>query len=878
MTISPGTRLGPYEIVSLLGVGGMGEVFKARDTRLDRTVALKVLPAAYVADNERRLRFEREARAISSLNHPHICALYDIGNQDSVPFLVMEHLEGETLEDRLRRGPLPLEEALRQAVEIAGALDQAHRHGVIHRDLKPANVMLTRNGVKLLDFGLSKVLEPAAADATSLPTVSQALTVQGTIMGTFQYMAPEQLEGTDADARSDIFAFGVVMYEMVTAKKAFEARSQAGLISAIMTAEPQALSTLRPMVPPVLEHLVKTCLAKDPQARWQTAHDVLLQLTWITETTPQMSAHKPVVARRKHRERLAWASAAALLLALAAISWIHFSQTRASTRLTRFVIPQPENLIYAPGSPPIVSPDGRTIAMIGQNAAGQRAIWLRPLGSLEANPVAGTEGVASSAFWSPDSRYLGFFADGKLLKIDVSEPSPVLLASAVRGLGGTWNRAGLIVFGGSTAGFPGLRSVSDSGGEVKVVLSADKTRQESILVWPSFLPDGRHFLYDSISTDTAKSGIRIGSIDSDQTLPLVSGTGPAFYVSDGYVLFTRQNTAFALPFDAGKLRGTGDPIPVTGGVGLWSGPPGSTLTVSQAGVLAYRSTSAADTQLTAYDQSGKRLGDVSSPGPYRQAALSPDGKRVVLERLNRATNSWDLWLLDLTSRIESPLTFDPADDTDPVWSPDGKQIAFASLRQGHLDIYRKVIGTAKDELVYADVDRKVPEWWLNDGTILYTTSNGKDYHLIAAEGERKPKQVFHADFSTDEPCVSPDGRWIAFSSLESGRAEVYIAAFPGFTDKRQVSNSGGVQPRWRGDGKQLYYLSLGATMMALDVSTESAVPRQLFEKRGRVDSFFYDLYGVTADGQRFLVLDTMKEFQAPTTVILDWPALLPPQR
>jgi serine/threonine protein kinase len=348
----------------------------------------------------------------------------------------MEHLEGETLEDRLRRGPLPLEEALRQAVEIAGALDQAHRHGVIHRDLKPANVMLTRNGVKLLDFGLSKVLEPAAADATSLPTVSQALTVQGTIMGTFQYMAPEQLEGTDADARSDIFAFGVVMYEMVTAKKAFDARSQAGLISAIMTAEPQALSTLRPMVPPVLEHLVKTCLAKDPQARWQTAHDVLLQLTWITETTPQMSAHKPVVARRKHRERLAWASAAALLLALAAISWIHFSQTRASTRLTRFVIPQPENLNYAPGSPPIVSPDGRTIAMIGQNAAGQRAIWLRPLGSLEANPVAGTEGVASSAFWSPDSRYLGFFADGKLLKIDVSEPSPVLLASAVRGTGG----------------------------------------------------------------------------------------------------------------------------------------------------------------------------------------------------------------------------------------------------------------------------------------------------------------------------------------------------------------------------------------------------------------------------------------------------------
>jgi serine/threonine protein kinase len=842
MTVSPGSRLGPYEIVALLGAGGMGEVFKARDTRLERTVALKVLPAAYAADNERRLRFDREARAISALSHPHICALYDIGNQDSVPFLVMEHLEGETLEDRLCRGPLPLEQALRHSVEIAGALDHAHRHGVIHRDLKPANVMLTQNGVKLLDFGLSKVLEPATPGATSLPTVSQALTAQGTIMGTFQYMAPEQLEGADADARSDIFAFGVVTYEMVTGRKAFQARSHAGLISAIMSSEPQALSTLRPMVPPVLEHVVKTCLAKDPQARWQTAHDVLVQLRWITEDGSQVGALKPLVARRKLREWIAWAMAAALLLALTAISWIHISEPRASTRLTRFVIPQPEDFTYSQTSPPFVSPDGRTVAMIGLNASGQRVIWLRRMGSLEASPLAGTEGVTNTAFWSPDSRYLGLFAGGKLLKIDVSGGPPVVLASNLVGLGGTWNSNGVIVFGGSGASFLGLRSVSATGGEVKVVLSADKTRQESNLVWPSFLPDGRHFLYDSISNDSGKSGIRIGSIDSNETLPLVSGTGPAFYVPEGYVLFTRQNTAFALPFDTGKLRATGDPVAVTEGVGLLGGPPGSMLTVSQAGVLAYRNTAAADTQLTAYDQSGKRLGEVSDPGPYRQAALSPDGKRAVLERLDRGTNTWDLWLLDLTSRIESRFTTDPADDTDPVWSPDGRQIAFASLRQGHLDIYRKVIGAAKEELVYADADRKVPEWWLKDATILYTTNNGKDYHLIAAEGERKPKQVFHADFSTDEPCVSPDGRWIAFSSLESGHPEVYIAAFPGFTDKRQVSNSGGVQPRWRDDGKELYYLSLGAKMMALDVNTESgadtSVPRQLFESVDASTRFF----------------------------------------
>jgi eukaryotic-like serine/threonine-protein kinase len=880
MNLAPGTRIGPYEVVSMLGAGGMGEVYKARDTRLDRVVALKVLPAAYATNQERRLRFEREARAISSLSHPHICALYDIGDQDGVPFLVMEHLEGETLEDRLGHGALPLEQALHDAVEIASALDQAHRQGVIHRDLKPANVMLTRNGVKLLDFGLAKVLEPLVPAATSLPTVSQSLTVQGTILGTFQYMAPEQLEGTEADARSDIFAFGLVIYEMLTGKKAFQAKSHAGLISAIMSAEPQPLSTLQPMVPPVLEHVVKMCLAKDPQARWQTAHDVLVQLKWITEAGSQVGVPKPLVARRKHRERIAFVTAAVLLVALGALSWIHFTEIRATARLTRFVIPQPEGVSYAETSPPFVSPDGRTVGFISLNARGQRAIWLRRIGSLEASPLAGTEGVVGSAFWSADSRFIGFFAGGKILNVDVSGGPPAALASTLGGFGGTWNRAGLIVFGGGPS-IPAIRSVSGTGGEVKVVLSADKTRQESGVYWPSFLPDGRHFLYYATNNDTAKSGIRIGSIDSDETLPLVSGTGPAFYVPEGYVLFTRQNTAFALPFDATKLRATGEAVAVIDGVGLWGGPPGSTLTVSQTGVLAYRNTSATDVQLTWYDHLGKRFGEATDPGPYRQAALSPDGKRAVLERLDPVTNTWDLWLLDLTSRISSKLTFDPADDTDPVWSPDGRQIAFASLRQGHLDIYRKAIGASNDELVYADNDRKVPEWWLKDGTILYTTSNGKEYHLIAAEGERRPKQIFHADFTSDEPCVSPDGRWIAFNSLESGRWEVYIAAFPGFTDKRQVSNSGGGQARWRADGKELYYLSLDAKMMALEVRTESgletSVPRQLFETHARANSLL-DVYGVTAEGQRFLVVDVVKEAPTPITAIVDWPALLPPRR
>jgi dipeptidyl aminopeptidase/acylaminoacyl peptidase len=399
------------------------------------------------------------------------------------------------------------------------------------------------------------------------------------------------------------------------------------------------------------------------------------------------------------------------------------------------------------------------------------------------------------------------------------------------------------------------------------------------MIWPFFLPDGRHFLYFSLSNDTAKSGIRIGSIDSRQTLPLVTGLGPAFYVP-GYVLFTRQNTAFALPFDAGKLRATGEAIPITEGVGTLSNP-GTALTVSQAGVLAYRHSSATDSKLVWYDHSGRRLGEVTEAGQYRQAALSPDGKRAVVERLDPATNTYDLWLLELSSGIMSRLTSDPADDTDPVWSPDSRQIAFSSLRKGNLDVYRRAIGASKDELVYSDSDRKVPEWWLKDGTILYTTATGKDYHLIAAEGGGRPKDIFHVDFTTDEPCVSPDGKWIAFNSLESGRWEVYAASFPGFTDKRQVSNNGGGQARWRADGKELYYMSLDSKMMALEVKAgaglETGVPRVLFETRVRPYPL-YDLYGVTPDGQKFLVAEVVKEAPTPINVILDWPALLPKHR
>jgi eukaryotic-like serine/threonine-protein kinase len=884
MTLRTGTRLGAYEIVGVLGAGGMGEVYRARDTRLRRQVALKVLPAHVANESGRRARFEQEAHAAAALDHPNILGIHDIGHDSGVFYIATELVAGETLAAMIERGPLPIRTLLEIAVQIADGMASAHAAGIVHRDVKPANIMVASDGrVKILDFGLAK--QTAAAVIGAADTTLAGHTEPGMILGTVNYMSPEQARGGVADYRSDQFSFGLVLYEMATGRKAFAKAESVQTMAAIVSEEPPPIEG---RVPGPLRWVIDRCLAKDPAARYDSSRDLFRELRGIRDHLSDISGEvqkvdtRPAAAPPRLRQWLipiAGVTAAVLLVSLAALSWIHFTERRVTARLTRFVIPQPENVSYPQGAPPFVSPDGRTVGIIGLNAQGLRAIWVRPIGSLEARPLAGTEGVGNSAFWSPDSRYLGFFADSKILKIDVAGGAPVVLASTVPGLGGTWNHAGLIVFGGSVT-LPSLRSVSAAGGEVNVVLSPDKTRQESGIFWPSFLPDGRHFLYSSLNKDTAKSGIRIGSIDSHETRPLVSGSGPAFYVPEGYVLFTRLNTIFALPFDARKLRATGEAVPLTEGVASLA-LPGTTLTVSQAGVLAYRSSSASNVQLTLYDHLGKRLGEVSDPGPYRQAALSTDGKRAILERLDPATNTWDLWLLDLTSRIVSRLTFDPADDTDPVWSPDGRQIAFASFRQGHLDIYRKAIGASKEELVYADDSRKVPEWWLKDGTILYATGFGKEYHQIAAEGERKPKQIFQVDFFTDEPCVSPDGRWIAFNSLESGRWEVYIAAFPDFTDKRQISNSGGGQARWRADGREPYYLSLEGKMMAVEVNTgsglETSSPRQLFETRISANPF-NELYGVTADGQRFLASEVVKEGAAPISVILDWPTLLPPRR
>jgi serine/threonine protein kinase len=519
MTLAAGSRLGPYEILSAIGAGGMGEVYKARDTRLERTVAVKVLPEHLTANEDLRQRFEREAKTISQISHPHICALYDVGREGDRDYLVMEYLEGETLAARLDKGALPAEQLLRYGIEIADALDKAHRLGIVHRDLKPGNVMLTKSGVKLLDFGLAKAVQPAASVSalTSMPTETPALTAEGTILGTFQYMAPEQLEARDTDARTDIFAFGAVVYEMATGQKAFSGRSRASLIGAILKDEPPPISAVQPMTPPALDRVVKTCLAKDPEDRWQTARDVVLELGWIAEGS-QAGTTPPAVAARRSRERVAWILSALLAIALAltlVLPYLGRARTSSEGRAVRLSVLPPEKGRFMPGTIAL-SPDGTRLAFVAADADGRSLLWIRSLDALEARALPGTE-RAYAPFWSPDGRFLAFFAEGKLKRVEASGGPPQILSNLTGtlsagtvGRGGTWNREGVILFAPNPGG-PLVR-IADTGGAPAPVTKLDVSRQENSHRWPVFLPDGRRFLYFARSRLKENHAIFVGSL------------------------------------------------------------------------------------------------------------------------------------------------------------------------------------------------------------------------------------------------------------------------------------------------------------------------------------------------------------------------------
>jgi Tol biopolymer transport system component/tRNA A-37 threonylcarbamoyl transferase component Bud32 len=892
MPLSPGTRLGPHEILEPLGAGGMGEVYRARDTRLDRTVALKVLPTHLSDNQELRQRFDREARTISQLSHPHICALYDVGHQDGIDYLVMEYLEGETLSDRLTKGPLPTEQVLRYGVQIADALDKAHRQGIVHRDLKPSNVMITRSGVKLLDFGLAKLRATGPSGAFSgvsaLRTQTEAtLTAQGTIVGTFPYMAPEQLEGREADARSDIFALGAVLYEMATGRKTFVGTSPASLIAAILGSTPPPISTVQPMTPPALDRVVKTCLEKDPEDRWQTAHDVKLELQWIAEGGSQVGLPAQIVARRRTREHLGWIVAAVLAAAGLSIGLRKLRQERPAPAVVRSVIVPPEKASFRftgnDGGPFAISPDGRALAFVASDASGKTTLWVRMLDSLIARSLPGTENPRYP-FWSPDNRSLGFFADGKLKRIDVAGGPALPICNTPDPRGGTWNKEGVILF--EPQFHEPISRVSANGGQPTSVTRFDPSRRETTHRWPFFLPDGKHFLYFSGSHQTGAESeldaIFVASLDiAERPKLLVHARSRPEYAS-GYLLYVRQKTLFAQPFDLAKLALRDEPITLAESVQEDPGFFTAIFSASQSGTLAYQPAGAATglTRLVWFDRAGKLLEALEESADYWDPHISPDGRRVVFV----VGDPGDAWSYDFARKARTRLTFAPAAESSPVWSPDGSRIVFSSARSGGGDIYAKpVSGRSSDELLVSSNLWKTPTSFSRDGRlVLYDVATGstarRDIWILSLS-DRKASPLLATSFDEGEGAFSPDGRWIAYASDESGRYEIYVRSFPGEGGKWQVSTDGGIHPVWRADQKEIFYEEADGKLMAVDIFVsgdfESGTPKVLFQMRPKIAP--NRNFDVSRDGQRILVntpAGEAKEESAPVILVQSWTAAI----
>jgi Tol biopolymer transport system component len=882
VALASGSRLGPYEILSALGAGGMGEVYKARDTRLDRVVALKILPDVLVANPQFRDRFDREARSISQLDHPHICALYDVGDQGGTAYLVMQYLDGETLADRLAKGALPIDQALQIAIQIADALVTAHGAGIVHRDLKPGNIMLSKTGAKLLDFGLAKTVAAVLGPPSqSIPTATP-ITQPGSILGTFQYMAPEQIEGQEADARTDIFAFGVVVYEMVTGRKAFDGKTSASLIGAILKDQPPPLSTVQPVTPAALDRTVRRCLAKEADARWQTARDLLEELKWIAESGSSAGAGvlAPLVVQRGIRERLSWLLTAVSLLVATVLAVVVVNLRSEKQEPFRFLITPPANPDIELRWNIAISPDGRRLAFVAPasgGVAGTRStsmLWVQPVNNVVAQPLLGTEG-AFEPFWSPDSRFLGFFADGKLKKIDASGGRLQTLCDTRQGFGGTWNADGVILFARQPG--DGLYRVSDAGGDPVKVTTLDASRHEVGHLFPSFLPDGRHFLLLARTTAVGDRGLRFGSLDSHETKPVLTVNSNALYVPPGYLLFVREANLMAQAFDATSGTLSDKAVPVAEHIGWIPGFGLGLFSVSHAGALVYRSGMPLDTQLQWFDRTGKGLETLGETGLYSNPALSPDGTKLAIAR-DLHTGTSDIWVFDLRRNTPSRFTDTPGDHQNPVWSANGQRILFNANPKGPRDIYQKAAsGVGPENVVFESEGQKNIVDVSSDGRYLvYHTGlalwvlplfgNPKAYPFL----QPTTANVSHAQFSSD-------GRWIAYISDESGKDEVYVETFPERREKLRISTGGGTQPMWRRDGKELFYLA-GNNITAVDVNAgadhfQPGIPRVLFETRIIAGRATRNQYVVTADGQRFLIISAAEHGPtSPITVVMNWTA------
>jgi Tol biopolymer transport system component len=885
MTPDPaGRQIGAYQLHALLGAGGMGEVYRARDMKLGRDVAVKILPNVFTTDPQRLARFQREARLLASLNHPHIAAIYGLEDTDAVHALVLELVEGETLADRIRRGPLPLAEALTIGRQIALALDAAHAKGIVHRDLKPANIKITPEGVvKVLDFGLAKAAttETVSADLTHSPTTTFGGTRDGMLLGTAAYMSPEQARGKPVDKRTDIWALGCVLYEMLTGHGTFARETMTDTLAAVVEREPE-WNALPPATPAAIVRLLHRCLEKDATRRLHDVADVRIEIDdalWGSDRSRRVESPPD----RRHRQ-VAFGSVIAVTIVVAAIlALAAFYFTRAprdAGAATRLSISAPG--VLTPQTSVAVSPDGRRVAFVSTDASGRSVLWVRELDSLEPRSLTGTEDAAHP-FWSPDGQSLAFQAGGKLKRADLSGGGVLTLVDATLRSGGSWSREGVILF---TPRLGELATISAAGGPVTTVLKGS-----DYLAWPFFFPDGRHFLFfrggGPPGRPSENRGVYLGSIDSNQTTRLVESDFKGAFAEPGYLLFVRGETLMAQPFDANRFQLSGEPAVVAEGLWVAAGAGQASFSVSRTGVLAYVNSTLFNLQLTWVDRNGRSLGSLGLPDRYGiQPQISPDGSRVAIARGPMGSNN--IWVLKLADGTDSRLTFGPGPDVQPIWSADGKRIIFQTTAGGGPPrlFLRDAAGTGSEEPVGVMTgNAHLWDWSRDERFIVYSTigpKGGADLWALPLAGNRKPFPFAESAFHKTQAQVSPNGRWIAYTSYESGKDEVYVQSFPLPGNQRQVSPAGGMQPRWRQDSSELFYVRSDRYIMATPVKTEGAFeagpPAPLFRSRvipqGSQSIWFDTAYDVTPDGQRFLFTGPPEDPRPPMTVVLNWPATL----
>ncbi len=874
MALANGTKLGPYVIDSPAGVGGMGEVYKAKDTRLERTVAIKVLPTHIADSSDLRQRFDREAKAISSLNHPNICTLHDVGHENGTDFLVMEYLDGETLAMRLTKGAIPATELLTIATQIADALDKAHRQGLVHRDLKPGNIMLTKGGAKLMDFGLAKLQQAGGIvqGVSGITRTTTPLTGEGTILGTLQYMSPEQLEGKETDVRSDIFSFGVILYEMATGKRAFEGGSQASLIAAILRENPRPVSELQPMSPPMLDRVIKQCLEKDQDHRWQAAGDLKRALQWIAEGGSQVGIPIAVSTRRRTRERTLWAAVALLGLATIALASVHFLTPVPKPTVARFSITPARGLSSV--SWPKISPDGSMIAFVAVDSSSQTGIFIRPINSLDAHMLVKVQSGNSRPFWSPDSKQLAFFENSQLKKVSIAGGLAQLVCEAANGSDGSWGSGGIIVFDGNTS--DSVRMVPASGGPPTAATRIDRASHETMTAWPWFLPDGDHFLYLTFSDSSAdEHTLKVGSVHSFETVSLTKVNSRVEY-SNGYLVYIKNNLLVAHPFDAKGLRVTGEPAPLSSNVSAIG--ERALFGVSDNGVLIYQSGQSVGLRdMLWVNRRGDSLGRLGSSGQYLDFALSPDGSRVAYGQSTEQQNSVDIWVRDLKRDVASRLTFGPAVNVWPVWNNDGTRVLFTTNRNGKkfFVMQRNANGTGADETVLTldSIDVSVTDVARDGATLMLAVAKDAGDIWRYSTITKKAEPLLTQPYSEQRGALSPDGRFMAYQSGESGRPEIYIRELSATGGKWQVSATQGRCPKWRADGRELYYFTPDFDFIAVPITydhgLEIGAPTKIFSHRvhfSGVQTLFP--YDVSADGQEFLLLVPTDGGHAPEFVVV----------